>query len=101
MFGGPGIFKGNAVKIRDGRAAVSVCSDCKSEIRETFYPLSGIRDWCRMGRSLEVRRKSENLPVVSFVCPVFSRFGTRCEFLVLSFRTAISFVGTAVFYFDF
>jgi len=54
-----------------------------------------------MGRSLEVRRKSENLPVVSFVCPVFSRFGTRCEFLVLSFRTAISFVGTAVFLFCF
>jgi hypothetical protein len=40
---GPGVFllrdsqNGNAVKIRGGRAAVSACSDIKSEIREALF----------------------------------------------------------------
>jgi hypothetical protein len=35
-----------------------------SEIRGAFYPLSIVENKFWMGRSLEVRRKSENLPVV-------------------------------------
>ena len=50
---------GNAVKFRDGRAAVSVCS----VLSEIHKAQSTVR-YGRMGRSLEVRRKSENLPEV-------------------------------------
>ena len=65
---GRGWPNGNAVRSRDGRAAVGVCSDDsatnyhESEVREAIYPLFAAE---RMGRSLEVRRESENLPAVS------------------------------------
>ena len=49
------------MKIRDGRAAVSVCSDPR--IGNPRRLLSTVRPM-GMGRSLEVRRKSENLPVI-------------------------------------
>ena len=70
-----------------------------------------------MGRSFEVRRKSENLPVVSRMFFVFSRFGTRCSFMtwadlletvaglaggefeLLIIKAAVPFVGTAAFFY--
>jgi hypothetical protein len=74
-----------------------------------------------MGRSLEVKRKSENLPAIGNVFLVFSRFGTYCGFAsqrsVLGFRawleayaslrfcgrlqTVVPFAGTTVFFIAF
>jgi hypothetical protein len=42
----------------------SVCSDRYRKSEGHFYPLSIIENQYWMGRSLEVRSKSENLPVV-------------------------------------
>ncbi len=42
----------------------SVCSGIARKSEGHFYPLSIIENKYWMGRSLEVRRKSENLPVV-------------------------------------
>jgi hypothetical protein len=36
-----------------------------------------------MGRSFEVRRKSENLPVIGYTLVVFSRTGTQMDFRYL------------------
>jgi hypothetical protein len=61
-----------------------------------------------MGRSFEVRRKSENLPVIGYTFVVFSRVGTHVWLYGLifagcgsicagRFKTAVPFVGAAVF----
>ena len=62
-----------------------------------------------MGRSLEVRRKSENLPVIGYTFVVFSRAGTHVWLYGLIFVgcgsicagrliTAVPLVGAAVFF---
>ena len=61
-----GYSNGNAVKIRGGRAAVSVCSDFQVGNPRNILPLSVNKNLCWMGRRFEVRRKSENLPAVGY-----------------------------------